>query len=84
MLKEYTFDFYAQTFEPGWEDYEYFSSDLDTPVRQPLFNERECFVAVLRQEGLLPEDFDATIFSTDSLEQILLENQIYVKFHDGE
>ena len=83
MLKTYKFDFYVATYEPGWEMYHYYSYDLAVSVKQPLCSERDCFLAVLNQEGLLPDGIDDTL-TTDSLEQILLSQNIYVQFNDGE
>ena len=49
-----------------------------------MHSERACFIAVLEDEGLLTDRDLAYTITLTSLEQILIENNIYVKFIDGE
>lgn len=83
-MKEYKFEFYANTYDLEWNDYEYYSKDICISHRQPLFSERECLLAVLKEENLLTEENDSSIMTITFLEQMLVNNGIYVQFIDGE
>lgn len=82
-IKNYVFYFYVNSYIPGWDDWEYICKEVAVGVRQPFFSERECFVAVLQQEGLLDCEIEDKM-TVDFLEQLLLSNNIYVQFKDGE
>lgn len=83
-IKTYTFEFYSQSFDLEWQDYEYFSDDISAHHRQPLFDERHCLSVVLMEEGLLTDSDLGNTMTTTSIEKILLDNNIYVKFIEGE
>ncbi|MCK9530465.1 MAG: hypothetical protein M0R77_07880 [Gammaproteobacteria bacterium] len=83
-MKTYTFELYSSGLSPEWDEYEYFSKDISVCHRQPMYSERACFIAVLEDEGLLTDRDLAYTITLTSLEQILIENNIYVKFIDGE
>ena len=83
-MKEYKFEFFANTYDPQWQDYEYYSRDICISHRQPLFSERECLIVVCKEEGLLTDENNTDIMTITFLEQMLVEAGIYVQFIDGE
>lgn len=83
-MKEYVFHFYVNEYDLEWNDYEYYSSDISSMGSQPFFSERECLIATLIEEGLLTEENNVGIMTTTFLEQMLINNHVYVQFKDGE
>jgi hypothetical protein len=82
-IKVYEFEVHSSGLPEEWNAYDYFSKDLDISVRQPLLCERACLAAVLQQEGLASLQI-VGIMSTYDLEKLLIDNNIYVKFIEGE
>lgn len=82
-MKIYKFEFFPTGNPPGWNDYNYFSEDLSVYHRQPFIGERSCMEAVVREEGLVEEAVIGIMTDYD-IDRLLIENNIYVKFIEGE
>lgn len=81
-LNMYIFDYYlGGSSASGWNGDYYECSRLEG---LKIFSERGCLVAVLVSEGLLPDVEAAKGISDKDLEMVLLDNDIYVAFMDGE
>lgn len=80
-LKEYVFEVYywPPGDDLGWggEEY-YYTKDV---IPKPLFSERDCMILAAKIEGLQEGYLES--LTTFSIEQVLIDNGIYVKFVSG-
>lgn len=79
-MKIYKFDTIEYSNEPGWEFHLYKSDD----VNGSWCSERSCFVAALEDYGAKYDPEELNLFSVYTLEQICLQNDIYVQFIDDQ
>ena len=81
-LKKVVFEYYFTEMPLEWDEYEYFSNDLSISVNMPLFSQRACLYNTAIDFGIVDEDVASSLTEYD-LERLLLENNIYVEFVDG-
>ena len=82
VLKKVVFEYYFTGMPLEWDEYEYFSNDLSISVNMPLFSQRACLQNTAIDFGIVDEDIAFSLTEYD-LERLLLENNIYVEFVDG-
>lgn len=82
-LKKVVFEYYFTEMPLEWDEYEYFSNDLSVSVNMPLFSQRACLLNTVVDFGITDEATAASLTDYD-LERLLLDNNIYVEFVDGD
>lgn len=82
-LKKVVFEYYFTEMPLEWDEYEYFSNDLSDSISMPLFSQRSCLLNTVVDFGITDEATAASLTDYD-LERLLLENNIYVEFVEGD